>query len=73
MELPDGTWYAVRSTDIPDMITYELHLEEDDGRSRIGYHTRHVREKHACTFEMFDSSDLLEAAAPLRRFMYREQ
>jgi hypothetical protein len=55
------------------MITYELHLEEDDGRSRIGYHTRHVREKHACTFEMFDSSDLLEAAAPLRRFMYREQ
>lgn len=73
MQLPSGTWYAVRSTDIPDMIAYELHFLDETHTEKIGIHRRRVRERHTCSFEILDTSDLLSNTGPLQRFMYREQ
>jgi hypothetical protein len=67
-----GVWKAIRSSDMPDMITYELHAI--NATTNIGFHhqTRDVDRKQQCVFETLASSNFLAPEGPLRRYIYRD-
>eukprot|EP00049_Salpingoeca_infusionum_P017466 m.353068 g.353068 ORF g.353068 m.353068 type:complete len:378 (+) comp16677_c0_seq1:183-1316(+) len=65
-------WLAVRSTDMPEMISYEFYFTDSSGVDRMAYFRRNVQTSHTCQATTMSSSDMLEPTSPLHRFIYRD-
>ena len=65
-----GTWVAIRSSDMPDMITYEL--QGVNHTASIGFHSQTRDLNKQCMFETLASTDFLSSEGPLRRYIYRD-